>query len=367
MKKYSIIIVFACVCALVIGGVVSFFPPVQSKVQTALRMVQTEMRKLNPPDPYIPTPSVQIDTTKQMSFSSPVPTKEQKHATPSPTLPPPPASGSIGSLHQEFQTWNNCGPATVTMLVRTLGHDMTQADIAAVLKPDSDDKNVNPWEIESFLNQQEGLNGLYRINGDMSILKRFISAGYPVIVETWFERAPNDGMGHYRILRSYDDGAQHVIANDSYEGSNQVFSYDEFDEDWKVYNRTYIIAYSPDQEQEVRTIIGEQMDDDIMLKQAQHKAEQEIKTNEKDAYAWFNLGTVLSKQKKHEEAVIAFDKARSIGLPWRMLWYQFAIFDSYLAVGRYDDVIELTTTNLNQSTDLEESHYYKQKALEAKE
>jgi tetratricopeptide (TPR) repeat protein len=70
-------------------------------------------------------------------------------------------------------------------------------------------------------------------------------------------------------------------------------------------------------------------------------------------------------QNEHEDAATAFDNARRIGLPWRMLWYQFAIFESYLAVGRYDDVIELTNTNLEQSDDLEESHYYKGRALEA--
>ena len=41
-------------------------------------------------------------------------------------------------------------------------------------------------------------------------------------------------------------------------------------------------------------------------------------------------------------AASAFDEARRIGLPYRMLWYQFGPFEAYLRVGRYQDVIDRT-------------------------
>jgi tetratricopeptide (TPR) repeat protein len=375
MKKYMIIAVVALLCASLVGGLLLFVPPIQSKAETMFRLIEAQIRNLNPPDPYVSAPNVDIDPEALLAEraesepkASPTATMTdtaRPTATPSPTLAPPPPSASLSSVHQEYQTWNNCGPATVTMLLRTLGYDALQAEIAPDLKPRSDDKNVNPWEIESFLNQYQDLNGVYRMNGDMNMLKRFLAAGYPVIVEVWFEREPNDGMGHYRILRGYDDESGHFVANDSYEGSNQVFSYGQFDADWQVFNRTYIVAYTDEQESEVRRIVGTQWDDQEMIKEAEERAKEEIEADEDNAYAWFNLGTVLSMQNEHENAATAFDNARRIGLPWRMLWYQFAIFDSYLAVGRYDDVIELTNTNLEQSDDLEESYYYKGRALEA--
>jgi hypothetical protein len=316
---------------------------------------------------FIPTPAIPPQKAEKLLKKdriNPTVASKKPIATPSPTLLPPPTAYSIDNPAQEFQTWNNCGPATVTMLLRTLKLDAMQDDIAYQLKPNPDDKNVSPKEIEGFLQKHQTLNAIYRINGDLDLLKRLISKEIPVIVEIWFEREENDGLGHYQILHSYNDNQTQFLANDSYQGSNTVEPYAQFDENWKVYNRTYIIAYKDNQEKTVKNIIGEDWKDKKMLLNAKLNAEKEINKNEKDAFAWYNLATVLSKQNKHAEAVIAFDKARSIGLPWRMLWYQFAIFDSYLAEERYQDVLNLTAKNLEQSKDLEESYYYRAKALE---
>jgi hypothetical protein len=48
-----------------------------------------------------------------------------------------------------------------------------------------------------------------------------------------------------------------------------------------------------------------------------------------------------------------------------MLWYQFGPFEAYLSVGRPGDVLALTAANLQQTTDLEESHYFRGRALQA--
>ena len=42
-----------------------------------------------------------------------------------------------------------------------------------------------------------------------------------------------------------------------------------------------------------------------------------------------------------------------------MLWYQFAPLETYLVAGRLNDVLTLTGANLQQDTNLEESHYYR--------
>jgi tetratricopeptide (TPR) repeat protein len=49
-----------------------------------------------------------------------------------------------------------------------------------------------------------------------------------------------------------------------------------------------------------------------------------------------------------------------------MLWYQFGPFEAYLAEGRVADVQTLADANLAQSKDLEESHYFRGRALQAK-
>jgi tetratricopeptide (TPR) repeat protein len=42
-----------------------------------------------------------------------------------------------------------------------------------------------------------------------------------------------------------------------------------------------------------------------------------------------------------------------------MLWYQFDIFETYLAMGRYEEVIELATATLRATGGLEELYYYR--------
>ena len=48
-----------------------------------------------------------------------------------------------------------------------------------------------------------------------------------------------------------------------------------------------------------------------------------------------------------------------------MLWYQFAPFEAYLGAGRNQDVLTLADTNIAQFSQLEESHYYRGRALQA--
>lgn len=55
------------------------------------------------------------------------------------------------------------------------------------------------------------------------------------------------------------------------------------------------------------------------------------------------------------EAAAAFDEARGLGLPWRMLFYQFGPYRAYFSVGRYQDVLDLANAALNARPDLEES------------
>ena len=70
------------------------------------------------------------------------------------------------------------------------------------------------------------LRELWRVGGDLDLLKRFIAAGFPVLVEKGFEGAGFDGwMGHYEVLNGYDDSRQRFIAQDSFIMENLPVSY----------------------------------------------------------------------------------------------------------------------------------------------
>lgn len=300
-------------------------------------------------------------------------------ATPTPTIPAPVhvAPGPAASL-QGFsyiqQTFNNCGPATLAMLLSYYNTNLTQATIGAALRPNQDDKNVSPVELAEYA-RSLGYNALVRVNGNRDRLRTLIANNIPVIIETWLEPHPNDGLGHYRMLVGYDDAQEYWIGYDSYYRENLInpggayqgirMDYAETDGLWAVFNRTYVVVYPQAQAATVASILGTDGEDGQMWTRALANALAATAQQKNNPFAWFNLGTDLTALGRYEEAAVAYDRARGLGLPPRMLWYQFGPFQAYHEVGRHEDVIALADQVLKPAVQIEELHYWKAEALAA--
>lgn len=275
-----------------------------------------------------------------------------------------------GFTHVE-QTWNNCGPANITMALSYFSWQGSQEEAARFLKPDREDKNVNPSEMVAFVNENTGVKAITRIGGSMELLKQFIAAGHPVIIETGYAPEGYDWIGHYRTVVGYDDGQQLFYVYDSYLGSGQAgeglsVPYDQFDRDWQAFNRVFIVIYLRENEAEVARILGELADPVQAAEHALLVAQQEARANPQNQYAWFNMGTALAKLGRYTEAAAAYDRATQIGLNFRMLWYQFGMYETYFNVGRYDDVMAFVNANLNNGGEyVEETHYWQGRVLAA--
>ncbi len=261
----------------------------------------------------------------------------------------------------EQQGYNNCGPASVRTLMSYWGVEFTEAEAAAYLKPDPEDPNVRPDEIATFV-EQYGYQALTRVDGDFDLVKQFLLAGYPVLIETGYDPEP-DTIGwtsHYLTLAGYSD--EGLIAMDTYRRPNWFYPYNEVDYYWRQFNRRYIIIFRPDQAVAVASIVGDEMNDTVMYENALRTAQAESSLNREDPFAWFNLGSSLVALGRYEDAALAFDQARNLGLPSRFLWYQFTPYEAYLQVGRYEDVIALADDVLGKKAS-EEAYYYKGLAL----
>ncbi len=293
--------------------------------------------------------------------------------TPSPT-PTPPAALRLTGLAHYWQTWNNCGPATLAMQLSYFGLRIGQDAIGAALRPFKDDKNVSPQELAAYAEAQ-GLAAIARVNGDGQRLRQLLITGVPVLIETWYEPKPNDGMGHYRLIVGFDDAAGEWIAYDSYDSRGVVkgqpyqgirLSYREVDALWAVFNRAYVVIYDTARADAVEHILGDDLDDTAMWQRSRAAAEKAVATDERDPFAWFNLGSSLTALGRYAEAADAFDRARRIGLPWRMLWYQFTPFRAYYEVGRYEEISALADATLRTSGPvIEELFFWKGLALYA--
>jgi len=318
-----------------------------------------------------PSPAIPATATAMPTPIPPSPTVLPPTATlPAPESTPvdsaqlPAASRISGLVHQQ-QTWNNCGPATITMALSYYGWTRNQAYAAARLKPNREDKNVSPQELAGFVQEETFVRAVVRIGGTLELLKRLIANDFPVIIETGAMFEAYDWIGHYRALVAYDDSLQLMYFFDSFLGVGDAVqgvqeSYAQVDKDWQAFNRTFIVVYEPQREELLRTVLGMHWDERAAAQIAFERARAEARSAPQNGFAWLNMGASLVALGRYEEAAAAFDQANSLGsLPWRIYWYRFEVFEAYFEMGRYDDVLSLAQVNLNSAPELEESFYWR--------
>ncbi|MGH2606364.1 MAG: C39 family peptidase [Anaerolineales bacterium] len=334
-------------------------PPVKYRVEWRLDALNGIVRGWIRPAETLPTPigmagrPVVRATTRVTPAAGPSP-------SPSPTWPPLPSSARLPSPAWDKQDWNNCGPATLALALRMFGWEGDQFDISDLLKPDRGDKNVNVEELVYYVRTRAGwMNADFRVGGTLETLKRFLAAGYPVIVEKglWLaqDEAGGGWSGHYLLLTGYDDGQRVFVTQDSYKGADQLVSYASLDELWQTFNRVFLYLYRPEDQAEIEMLLGPDAEVDRNRRRALEAAQAEIELEPENPYAWFNLGTNLVYFERYGEAADAFDTALAIGLPWRFTRYQFGPYIAYFNQGRFEDVIELADATLFRTYKAEES------------
>lgn len=292
-------------------------------------------------------------------------------ASPAATLVNRPGYHLLDGFTWILQTWNNCGPASVTIALSYFGWTHGQEVARAVLRPDSEDKNVTRSEMVAFVNQETEVRAVTRMGGNIELLRLLIANGFPVIVSVGFMPSGEDWLGHYQTIVGYDDSQQVFYVYDSILGSGAngeglTISYVDFDRSWQNFNRDFIVLFQPQNESLVAGLLGGLADPVTAAEQAFLSAQLEARTDPQNEFAWFNMGTALVALQRYEEAATFYDQARRLGLPWRMLWYQFGPYEAYYNIGRYDDVLALTASSLNNGGQyVEETYYWRGMALAA--
>lgn len=270
-----------------------------------------------------------------------------------------PASHQLGGVRHEYQRFNNCGPVTIGMALSFYGDGKNQYFIAPILKPNKQDKNVNPEEMAAYA-RSRGYRVHQGVAGNLALLKQLISAGFPVIAESGFVVAEHGWMGHYRLLLGYDDSVERFRAFDSYFGPKVTLKYAEFDRLWAHFNRAYLVVYPAAKAEPLAAILGERMQSGSEWGRALATAQAEARSG--SVYGWFNLGTAQLELGNPQEAAKSYDRARAIGWPWRMLWYQHGPYEAYYRTGRYSEVVGLANGVLAKVADLEEALYWRGRA-----
>jgi tetratricopeptide (TPR) repeat protein len=330
--KSKKLIIFAAIIVLIIGGVI--LAPKIKRVLTTQPVYRTVQKS-----EIIPVASVEKSIT----------------------IVTPASKAILAGAKWVPQTFNNCGPATTSMVLQYFGYNVGQDVTKSALRTNPDDKNVFSYEMQEYVKRDFGIESKLLYNGDIQTIKTLIANGFYVVVEDWLHS--NEDIGHVTILRGFDDEKGVLIADDSYLGINIVYKYDTFDQtQWKAFNREYIPFYRTGLEGKLKEIIGENWDTKTMYQNAVKKAQQEIQNNDRDMYAYFNLGTSYFGLGEYEKAWEAFEKSKSIGWPKRMLWYQIQPVQTLNALGKYQEALALADTGLWSNDSFAELHVEKAKA-----
>lgn len=364
-------------------------PPIRHRVDTVFNKIYY---KIKPPSAAVFNPSQQgtieaiIGKTQTAAAASMInnePTAEQVGTpealieeptvvvpTETSTPYPVPASFAISGMGLEYQTFNNCGPANVSMNLNFWNDPTNQEEMRLALRTHDDDRNVMLSEMRDYVNARPGnLKAILRYGGDMQVLKALVSGGYPVLLERG-HTDPSDGwMGHYSIIHAYDDASQTVTSNDTLLGTITL-SYDELMLDWRHFDGIYIVIFPTEQEADVMARLGVHADETENLRMSLEAVEARIpvEAGRELFFAWYSKGQLLVEMGEYVAAAQAFDMAFGVyaqldmgARPWRMTWYQIGPYLAYYHSGRFQDTLSLAQQTLDNSREpkaLPETYYW---------
>lgn len=390
-RKFLILfagVVFLCLASLVIYNL----PPVHERLAWRVDNLRVSIRRFfNPPEQVVFTPQEQVDAIVNATLTAlapnptvtpPPPPNLTPSPSPIPSLTPTaiPERVVLTGIRHEYQQFNNCAPANLSMAMSYWGWSGSQFDTRAYLRPSYqiDDKNVNPFEIVEYVEQFTEYDALWRVGGDLDLLKRLVAGGFPVLIEKGLHPHDDAWLGHYQTVAGYDDTRRQFMVYDSYEGPPEAYgvAYDFVGQFWRHFNFAYVVVYPPERADEVFSILGPQADPQVNFNHAANLALTEANSlsGREQFFAWFNRGSSLVYLGDYVSAAGAFDTAFSLYAalpleerPWRLLWYVDAPYAAYYNTGRYQDVIDLAYTalvNVDKPV-LEETYYWRGMAKEA--
>src|SRR3989344_6712896 len=263
---------------------------------------------------------------------------------PSPTPPSiqVPVSKTLNNTYHIFQTFNNCGPAALSMALSYYGINKTQAELGQQLRPyqipggDNDDKSVTLDEVAEK-SKEFGLIPYLRPGGNNEIIKKFIASDIPVITRTWLKQ--NDDIGHYRIIKGYDDNTGEFIQDDSLQGKNLRYRYNAFDRIWDKFNYVYLVLVPEEKQKLAEQILGEDLNETTAWLKAVNLSNEKLAENPNDITARFNLSVAYYRLGDYEKSVEEFENVEN-QLSFRVLWYQIEPVLSYYELEDYDRVIQ---------------------------
>lgn len=273
-------------------------------------------------------------------------------SSPTPTQIPlliPPISKILFTDYHVFQTFNNCGPAALSMALSHYGINVSQEKLGNKLRPyqnkigDNDDKSVTLSELAEEAKNYD-LIPYHRPNGNIQIIKLFIAYDIPVIARTWTKSG--EDIGHFRVIKGYDTQRNILIQDDSLQGKNLEYTENQFNELWSAFNYEYLVLVPENKNYLVSQILKKDFDENTAWQNAVNLSQSQLSTDPTNTNARFNLSVAYYHIGEYEKSASEFEKVEKL-LPSRTLWYQIEPIYAYERLGNHSRVFEITDRILN--------------------
>lgn len=235
------------------------------------------------------------------------------------------------------------------MALSHYGINVSQQGLGQALRPyqvpggNNDDKSVTLEKLAEK-SKEYGFVPFHRPNGDIEKIKMFITYDMPVITRTWTK--PNEDIGHYRIVKGFDQTTGEIIQDDSLQNKNLRYSYQNFNEIWNKFNYEYLVLVPKEKVEIAKTILEEDADEKTVWQKAVQNTQKELAKNPDNVTSRFNLSVALYNIGDYQGAVNEFEKVEA-HLPFRTFWYQIEPIQAYFEIGNYAKVFAITDKILN--------------------
>ncbi|CAM3199763.1 C39 family peptidase [Deinococcus deserti] len=151
------------------------------------------------------------------------------------------------------QTYNACGPASITQVLAYFGLKMNMADVSRRTRP-SETSYMTAEAIVRFA-PQVGMEARLFTNGSLSIVKSAIKSGLPIIALQSHITDAGKVIPHWRVVVGYNDPTGQVYLMDPLLGYVSM-GYADFARVWADQRGQFAVLYPPQLAATVRKVVG---------------------------------------------------------------------------------------------------------------
>lgn len=158
----------------------------------------------------------------------------------------------------------------------------------------------------------------------------------------------------YVIIDGYSEPRRYFSILSPFNNLSGTISFERFNDLWAQINRVSLVVYERDKKAKVKEAIR-------IAEEAQNDDENHDNSSVSELrfYYWYNLGIERLKSNDFAVAREAFDKALALDAPPSLIYSLPSIFDAYIEIGDYAQVLKIANHVLKTYPHSSWAHYYR--------